>query len=164
MRPLAPLDTELRITGIGGVVIGCAALAGAIARGVEPAQAALPFSALALLFALIQRSSALKWFLSTAASAPDLDPGATFEAPGRTWARNGLTLLFWVVLVGMAIGFSPGVAGPMGGLILGVAAIDVRTATAVAGYREDGRQIWREIGTSWLASGRRPLFTGPARD
>ena len=161
MRPLARLEKELLITGFGGVAIAVEALFGALARGVEPTQAFIPFALLAALFALIQRSSSWRWIVTTARDAPDMPADAQIEEPSRTWLRVGIGLAVWLLLVGMAIMFSPGIAGPMGGLIFGVAAIDIKSATTVARYKDQGIEIKREIGTSWLASGRRPLFKAP---
>lgn len=161
MRPLARLETELLTTGFGGAFIGVEALLGALARGVDPAQAFLPFSALAVIFALIQRSTGLRWIAATAKDAPPMPADAQLEDKNRTYLRVALGLAVWLLLVGVALLLSPGIAAPMGGLLFGVSAIDIRSATTVAQYKDEGVEIRREIGPSFIASGRRPLFKAP---
>ncbi|MDH3226109.1 MAG: hypothetical protein OEM67_03360 [Thermoleophilia bacterium] len=158
MRPLAPIRRELLITGVGGVVIGLAGQVGAFAAGAGFAAAVLPFLMLAALFGLIQYRTGHRWLLTAAAEAPDAPPEAEVEPGGRTRLRLSLTLLVWAALVVVALIGSPAIASPVGGVIFGIALIDLRGAVEVEKYRGEGAEIMREVGPTWIAGGRRPLY------
>jgi hypothetical protein len=158
VRPVASLGQELWITGIGGVLIGLAGQIGASIGGSGFVGSAVPFLVLALLFGFIQFRGGHRWLLQAVADAREAEPGVEVEPKGRTGTRMALTLAVWAGLVIVALTFSPSIAAPMGGVIFGIAALDLRAVGKLAAYRAEGVELVREVGTTWIASGRRPIF------
>jgi hypothetical protein len=162
MRPLASAETELLTSGLGSLLIGLAGLAAAIGRGTPPGRALVTFSVVAALLAVVQRRTGARWLTRAAELAPAMPDGARLEPERRTVARTGVSLAVMLGLVLAAAVLGAGLAAPIGGVVFGVGAADLRTARWMRRRRQDGQQVLREVG-GWVAGGRRPVYTRPLR-
>lgn len=163
-RPIARLATELRLTGVGQLAIGIAGLLVAtLGADVALARVLVPF---VVVFTLLAGLSVYntRWLRDDAAVAAAA-PGARVESTSDTLRRClvGLVLaLLAVALVGAA---GPGLAAVLGGVVAAVGAVDLLNDRWVrAREASTGEEIYRELGRSPFAPGRRPLYTRPRNE
>lgn len=159
MRPIARLETELRMSGIGQSVAGVVALVIALAVGDEGvARVLVPFAAAAVLLAALSAWST-RWLRAPA--IPEAG-GQAVEPSGETVRRSLVILALPVVVLAILVGIAAPVAAVLGGVLVGAGAVDLRNLAWVREReRALGRGIYRELGRSPFAGGRRPLYTRP---
>lgn len=163
MRPIAPLGTELLVSGLGQIVIGVAGLvAGLLLVDSGAARAIVPF---AVAFVALAGVSGLTSRWLRRAEPSEADPGARIETTALTVRRTGVTLALGALAVAIAALLSGGLAAVLGGVVAGVGAVDlVNRAWVRSRERSSGVAIYRELGPSPFSSGRRPLYTRPRND
>lgn len=160
MRPIARLAWELRTTGSVQVALGLVCLAVALTSGdVAVGRAIVPFVVvLVVVGALSHRNTA--WMRRAEPAAAD--PRARVEERSLTLRRSLVGCLLAVIAVIVAVTVGPQLGGVLGGVVAAVGAVDLRNYLWVAGReRSTGRAIFRELGGSPFAAGRRPLYTLP---
>jgi hypothetical protein len=159
-RPIARLALELRLTGSGLVALGIACLIVAAASGdIGLARLAVPFL---VAFAAVGGFSLYNSRWMRSAARPDAAPGARVEAPRLTMRRVLVSLVLPLIAVGVAAALGPGLAVVMGGVVAGVGAVDIRNFRWVREReRHEGDVLFRELGGSPFAGGKRPLYTRP---
>jgi len=164
VRPLAPLRTELAISGAGSLLVGLGGLAGALALGDEPARALVPFVVVAALMALVQYLSGFAWVRRTVGEAPRAPEGAPLETRGATLRRALIAMAVIAGAVAVTLAYRSELAAIVGGVAAGVGAIDT-IASRWVGSRElaTGATMLRESAASPIAAGRRPVYTLPTR-
>ncbi len=96
------------------------------------------------------------------AARPDAAQDARVEAPRLTVRRVLISLVLPLIAVGVAAALGPGLAVVMGGVVAGVGAGDIRNFRWVRERERDGGDVlFRELGGSPFAGGKRPLYTRP---
>ncbi|MGD9694526.1 MAG: hypothetical protein AB7V42_02565 [Thermoleophilia bacterium] len=160
MRPIAPLALELRTTGVGQLVIGAIGLVVALIRDdVAPARAIIPFVATFVALAAVSSFSS-KW-LRSGETGPASEE-ARVEIRSETIRRCSISLLIGAAAVGAGIAAGGGLSAVLGGVLCGVGLVDLLNLRSVrARERADGTEVFRELGASPFAGGRRPLYTRP---
>ena len=160
MRPIARLDIELRASGTLALAIGAAGLVGALGRGSDPARAVLAFVVAAAILAAI--STVGTRFLRSSDRLPPAAQGVLVEPPSQTMRRTVVAMTLPMVAVLALIALSGGVAAVIGGVVAGIGLVDLANLTALRRRQAAGREvIYRELGGSPFAGGRRPLYTRP---
>ena len=160
MRPIARLETELRASGLIYAVLGAVGLVGSLARDTDAARAVVAFVVAAVILGAVSWLST-RW-LRAADAAPAAPDAAPVEPSGLTVRRVLVGLSLPLVAVVASIALSAGLAAVLGGVVAGIGAIDLLTLSAVR--RRQGRTggvLYRELGGSPFAGGRRPLYTRP---
>ena len=159
-RPIARLALELRLTGSGLLGLGVACLVVAAATGdIAAVRLVVPFVvALAAVGGFSLYNS--RWL--RAAPRPAVRDRVRVEEPSHTTRRVLVSLVLPLIAVGVAVALGPGLAVVMGGVVAGVGAVDVRNFRWVREReRAEGAEIYRELGGSPFAGGKRPLYTRP---
>lgn len=162
-RPVARLATELGITGVGQLAIGVAGLlVTLVGSDVEPVRALVPF---AVVVAVVGGLSIYNTRWMRDAATPPADPGATVEPSSGTMRRCLVGLVLALVAVGLVGAAGAGLAAVLGGVVAAVGGVDLINRRWVR-EREDatGDALYRELGRSPFAAGRRPLYTRPLND
>jgi hypothetical protein len=159
-RPIARLALELRITGSGLLALGVALLIVAAASGdVGPARLAVPF---VVAFVAVGGFSLYNSRWLRAAPRPAPAAGVRIEEPRLTVRRMLISLILPLIAVGVAAALGPGLAVVMGGVVAGVGAVDMRNFRWLREReRAEGAEVFRELGGSPFAGGKRPLYTRP---
>lgn len=159
-RPIARLALELRFTGSGLLALGIACLVVAAAsRDVAAARLAVPF---VVAFVAVGGFSLYNSRWLRAAPRPAAAPGVRIEEARLTARRVLVSLLLPLIAVGVAAALGPGLAVVMGGVVAGVGAVDIRNFRWVREReRAEGGEIYRELGGSPFAGGKRALYTRP---
>jgi hypothetical protein len=162
MRPIARLRTELLASGLGQMLVGAFGLAIAFLDGADARDALVPFAAFAAALALFQLFSGFRFVQQGAAEAGAPAGDVTVERPTDTVRRTAVSLglpTIAVVLVGLVDGE---LTAWVAGVPFGVGVVDVATAGWV-GRREKTTEerLYRELGRSPFASGRRRIYTVP---
>jgi hypothetical protein len=162
-RPIARLVTELRITGVGQLAIGVAGLLVPIyASDVSPVRMIVPFVIVVLLIGglSLYNTAWLRRDESQGAA-----PGARVESPSDTLRRSLVSLALAVVAVSVVGAFGPPLAAVLGGVVAGVGAVDLYNHRHTrAREARTGETVFRELGRSPFAAGRRPIYTRPRND
>ncbi|HSJ73630.1 MAG TPA: hypothetical protein VK904_04880 [Miltoncostaeaceae bacterium] len=163
MRPIAPLRTELLVSGAGQLAIGAAGLvAGILLVDSGAARAVVPFAVAAVALAAVSALTS-RWLRDAEPSAGD--PGARIETTALTVRRTSVTLALAALAVAVAAVIGGGLAAVLGGVVAGVGAVDLANRAWVrARERRTGLALYRELGPSPFSSGRRPLYTLPRKD
>jgi hypothetical protein len=163
VRRVARLETELTTSGTGYLVIGLVGLAGALARGVAPGRALVPFLVVGAVLAFVQYRFGFGWMRRLADDA-GRPPKDVVEEPASATIRRVLTsLLLIAAAVALAIAVVSGVtAAVVGGVAAGVGAVDIVAARWAHDWDHGGTTLLREVGTSPFSGGRRPLYTRPS--
>jgi hypothetical protein len=163
-RPVARLATELRLSGSGQAAIGFAGLLVAVFAGdVSPARAFVPFAVVMLLIGGLSWWST-RW-MRDGRPVPAKDPAARIEGPRDTLRRCLVGLVLAVVAVGLVGAAGAGLAAVLGGVVAAVGAVDLINHRHVRAREEaTGEAIYRELGSSPFAAGRRPLYTLPLNE
>ena len=158
-RPIARLALELRITGSFLVALGVACLLVAATVGIAPVRLIVPFAvAFVAVGAFSLRNS--RWL--RAAPRPAAVNGVRIEERSHTARRVLVSLVLPLIAVGVAASLGPGLAVVMGAIVAGVGAVDIRNFLWVRELeRSEGDEIFRELGSSPFAGGKRPLYTRP---
>ena len=162
-RPIARLATELRITGVGQLAIGVAGLVvAAYTADVPPARILVPFLiVLALIGGLSIHNT--RWLRSGATDGEA--PGARVERASDTVRRSVVGLALAVVAVALLGAFGPALAAVLGGVVAAVGLVDLYNHRWVRDREgRTGEALYRELGSSPFAPGRRPLYTRPRND
>lgn len=159
-RPIARLALELRVTGSGLLALGVACLIVAAASGdVEPARLGVPFAVAFLAVGAFSLQNS-RWL--RAAARPGAEAGIRIEERGHTVRRLLVSLILPLIAVAVAAALGPGLAVVMGGVVAAVGAVDIRNFRWVRDReRAEGDEIFRELGGSPFAGGKRPLYTRP---
>jgi hypothetical protein len=160
VRPIARLDVELRASALLALCIAAAGLFGAIGRGTEAGRAIVGFAVAAILFGIV--SHVATRFLRTGERLPRAAEGVLIEHPAQTMRRTivGMALPMLAVIVLLAV--SGGTGAVFGGVLAGIGVIDLANLAALRRRQAAGREVvFRELGGSPLAGGRRPLYTRP---
>ena len=148
---------------MGQFALGLACLAAALsASDLAPVRAFVPF---AVAFAVVGGLSLYGSRWMRTAPAPEADPQIAVEAPAITIRRSlvGLAVALLAVTVASIVG--PGLSVVLGGVVAAAGAVDIRNYTwARAREATLGASLFREIGRSPFASGRRPLYTRPTSE
>jgi len=160
MQPIAQVQRELRVDGIGQLAIGVFGLAAALAIGVSPERALLPFAVAGLAMAGVQFAIMNRWLRREIDSAGPPATGAPLEPSKLTMRRSLIKLaLFFGVLV-LMVPF--GLSGVFGGVVVGIGAIDFATSVWLGRQEQDrGVTVYREVGASPFSGGRRTIYTRP---
>jgi len=160
MRPIAQVRTELRTDGVGQVVLGVGGLLAALAIGVAPARAVVPFAVAALVLAGVQLAIMTRWLRGEAASAGPPGADAPVEPAGHTVRRSLIKLALFLGVLVLMVPF--GLSGVFGGVVAGIGAVDLGTSFWLD-RQEAGRSVtvFREVGTSPFSGGRRAIYTRP---
>lgn len=163
MRPLAPIVTELRLTGGGAIVVGLGGLAAAVARrSGEPVRVLVPFLVVALVVGAATTIVGAAWLRRAVPGAPPAPAGATLEPEARTRRRCLAGAVIIAVLVAAAVVVSPGLAAILAGAAAGSGATDLRTASWIGREaHERGVEVLRESHPSPFAGLRRAVYTRP---
>ena len=160
MRPIARLDVELRASGTLALAIGAAGLFGALGRGTDAARAVLAFLVATALLAAI--STVATRFLRSRDRHPPPAQGVLVEPPSQTMRRTIVSMALPAIAVVAALALSAGLGAVLGGVLAGIGLVDLANLTALRRRQAAGREVvYRELGGSPFASGRRPLYTRP---
>jgi hypothetical protein len=160
VRPIARLDLELQVSGTLMLAIGAAGLFGALGRGSDPARAILAFAVAAAVLAAM--SAVATRFVRSKDRLPPAAQGVLVEPPSQTMRRSIVAATLPMLAVLALIAISGGVAAAIGGVAAGVGLVDLANLTALRRRQAAGREvIYRELGGSPFAGGRRPLYTRP---
>lgn len=160
VRPIARLAWELRTTGAAQLALGLVCLVVALTSGgVAAGRAIVPFAVVLLVVgALSHRNTG--WMRRAEPEAAD--PRARVEERSLTLRRSLVGCLLAVIAVVAVVTVGPQLGGVLGGVVGAVGAVDLRNYLWVSGReRSTGRAIFRELGGSPFAPGRRPLYTLP---
>jgi hypothetical protein len=160
VRPIARLEDELRTSGSVALLAGVAGLGAALARGVEPARGLVPFVVVAAVLAAVS-AFATRWLREGRGAVP-APGGARVEPTWQTVRRTlvGLSLPVAAVAVGTAL--AAGLGAVLGGVLAGIGAVDLANmGRARRRRKESGQTLFRELGASPFAGGRRALYTRP---
>jgi Na+/H+ antiporter NhaD/arsenite permease-like protein len=160
VRPIARLAWELRTTGAVQLALGLACLIVALTSGdISAGRAVVPFVVVLVVVGALSHHNT--GWMRRAQPAP-ADPRARVEERSLTLRRSLVGCLLAVVAVVIAVTVGPQFGGVLGGVVAGVGAVDLRNYLWVTGReRSTGHAIFRELGPSPFAGGRRPLYTLP---
>lgn len=162
MRPIARLTTELAASGLGQMLVGVFGLVIAFLDGADAAEALIPFAAFAAALVLFQAISGLRFVQQGAQSAGVPAPDATVERPTGTVRRVAVSLGLPIIAVILVSLVDAELTAWVAGVPFGVGLVDLGTAGWVV--RREQRtesRLYRELGRSPFASGRRPIYTVP---
>ncbi len=96
------------------------------------------------------------------APRPAASAGTRVEEARLTVRRVLISLVLPLIAVAVAAALGPGLAVVMGGVVAGVGAVDIRNFRWVRERERAGDDlIFRELGGSPFAGGKRPLYTRP---
>jgi hypothetical protein len=160
VRPIARLDVELRASALLALSIAAAGLFGAFGRGADPARAIVGFAVAAILIGIVSHVGTR--FLRTGERFPRAADGVLIEHPAQTMRRTivGMVLPMLVVIVLLAV--SGGTGAVFGGVLAGIGIIDLANLAVLRRRQAAGREVvFRELGGSPFAGGRRPIYTRP---
>ncbi len=160
MRPIAQVQTELRVEGVGQLAVGVGGLVAALAIGVPTARAVVPFAVAALVLAGVQFAIMTRWLRGEAASAGPPSADAEVELAAHTVRRSLIKL---VLFLGVLVLMVPlGLSGVFGGVVAGIGAVDLGTSLWLDRQEAArGVTVYREVGASPFSGGRRTIYTRP---
>lgn len=160
MRPIARLDVELRASGTLSLAVGAAGLFAALGRGTDAARAVVAFLVVTAILAAI--STVATRFLRSRDRLPAPAQGVLVEPPSQTMRRTVVSMALPAVAVLASIALSAGLAAVLGGVLVGIGIVDLANLAALRRRQAAGREVvYRELGGSPFAGGRRPLYTRP---
>jgi hypothetical protein len=161
MVPIARLETELRATGFGQMLIGLGGLVASFAVSDSPARLLVPFLvALVIVGLLSARASA--WLrtadLTRASDAP-------VEPTSQTIRRCSLSLVVALAAVVVAVVIAGGLGAILAGVVTATGIVDLRNMAWVRAREAHGHPpLYRQLGKSPFSPGRRPIYTRPTND
>ena len=160
MRPIARLEDELRASGSLAVLVGLAGLVAALARGVEPGRGVVPFVVVAAVLGAVS-AVATRWLREGRGARP-APAEARVEPASQTVRRTLVALSLPVAAVAAGTALAAGLGAVLGGVLAGIGAVDlVNLGWARRRRKESGQTLFRELGASPFAGGRRALYTRP---
>lgn len=160
MRPIARLDVELRASALLALSIAAAGLIGALGRGTEPGRAIVGFAVAALVVGAVSHVGTR--FLRSGERFPRAADGVLIEHPAQTMRRTIVAMALPTLAVIILLALSGGIGAVFGGVLAGIGIIDLANLAALRRRQEAGREVvFRELGGSPFAGGRRPLYTRP---
>jgi uncharacterized membrane-anchored protein len=166
VRPIASLHAELLSSGAALVVVGLAGVVAALIAGLSPVRGLIVFAVAAVVVGLAQHFVGGRWMRSASADAPPPSSGTRIEPRRRTIIRTlVLQGIVYVLLVAILFLLRPALGATIGGVLVGVGVANL-LAVRWVGARDarTGSVLMREVASSPIGGGRRPLYTLPRRD